>query len=109
MTIDEGLQQLAQLEYPRKVDVVDKVMATVSERPYLRPIHKVQPWQRIVSTTIAAAIVALIVNVIVIRNAQYDEVGIGNMISQVHDYNYYGFSVEQQAVNPIEFLYDDYE
>jgi len=109
MTIDEGLKELARLEYPAKVDVVDKVMAEVSKQPYLRPVRKVQPWQRIVSTSIAAAIVALIVNIVVIRTANYDEDSIGNMISQVNEYDYYGYSVEEQAINPIEFLYDENE
>ncbi len=109
MTIDEGLKELARLEYPKKVDIVDKVMAEVSKKPYLRPVHKVQPWQRIVSTSIAAAIVALIVNIVVIRTAKYDEDSIGNMISQVNEYDYYGYTIEEQAINPIEFLYDENE
>ena len=35
MNIDQTLEQLAHLQYPQQVDVVDRVMAQVSARPYL--------------------------------------------------------------------------
>lgn len=110
MTVDEGLKELARMDYPREVDVVDGVMAEVMKHPYLRPVHRtVQPWQRIVSTTVAAAVVALVVNVVALRMNSYDEAGIGSMISQVHDYEYYGSTIEDGAVNPYEYLYNEYE
>lgn len=106
MTVDEGLKQLAAKDYPGKVDVVEAVMAEVSKHPYLRPVKKtVQPWRRIVSTTVAAAIVAVVVNVVAVRTNKYDEDGIGQMIAQVQDYDYYGSTIEDGAVNPMEYLY----
>lgn len=106
MTVDEGLWQLAAMECPRKVNVVDGVMAEVIKHPYLRPARKsVQPWQRIVSTTLAAAIVAVAVNVAMVRMNSYDEAGIGSMISQVQDYDYYGYTVEDGAIEPLDYLY----
>lgn len=109
MKVDDGLKELAQMEYPRKVNVVDAVMAEVGKHPYLRPVHHVQTWQRIVSTTVAAAIALLIVNVVVVRTQTYDEVGIGAMIAQVQNYDCYGSTIEDGAVNPFEYLYGDYE
>ena len=110
MKVDEGLRELASVgEYPRQVNVVEAVMAEVGKHPYLRPVRQVQPWQRIVSTTVAAAIAALIVNVLVIRTQTYDEAGIGTMIAQVQNYDYYGSTIEDGAVNPFEYLYGDYE
>ena len=106
MTVDEGLKQLAAMEYPRRVDVVQGVMAEVSKRPYLRPVRKVvQPWQRIVSTSVAAAIVAVVVNVVALRTNNYDEAGIGSMIAQVQDYEYYDATIENGAVNPLDYFY----
>ena len=106
MTVDEGLKQLAAMDYPRRVDVVDGVMAEVMKHPYLRPARKpLQAWQRIVSTTVAAAIVAVVVNVLMVRMHNYDEDGIGSMIAQVQDYDYYGYAVEDGAVNPLDYLY----
>lgn len=110
MTIDEELKQMAGMTYPGRVDVVEGVMAEVMKHPYLRPVRRsVQPWQRIVSTTVAAAVVALVVNVIMVRMNSYDEAGIGQMISQVQEYDYYGSTVEDGAVNPYEYLYNEYE
>ena len=110
MTVDESIKELAALRYPGKVDVVESVMAEVSKHPYMRPVRKaVQPWQRIVSTTVAAAIVALVVNVVTVRMHSYDEAGIGSMISQVPNYEYYGSTVEDCAENPIEYFYNEYE
>lgn len=110
MTVDESIKELAALRYQGKVDVVESVMAEVSKHPYMRPVRKaVQPWQRIVSTTVAAAIVALVVNVVTVRMHSYDEAGIGSMISQVHNYEYYGSTVEDCAENPIEYFYNEYE
>lgn len=57
MTTEQQLDELARLEYPKKVDVVDKVMAEVGQKPYLRPVHKPIRWQRI--ATIAAVAVVL--------------------------------------------------
>ena len=106
MTVDEGLKELARQQYPHNVDVVQSVMAQVRMHPYLQPRRQVATWQRIVSATMAAAIVALLVNLVVVNLRSYDEDGIGYMISQVHDYNYYGSSVEE-AVNPIEYIYEE--
>ena len=109
MTVDEGLKELARTNYPGRVDVVQGVMAEVMKHPYLRPVRRVQPWQRIVSTTVAAAIVAVVVNTVAVRMNTYDEAGIGSMISQVQSYEYYGTTIEDGAVNPYDYLYGEYE
>lgn len=106
MTVDEGLKELARQQYPHQVDVVQGVMAQVSQHPYMQPRRQVAVWQRVVSTAVAAAIVALLINVVVVNVRSYDEDDIGYMISQVHDYNYYG-AVEEAADNPIAYIYDE--
>ena len=106
MTVDEGLKELANQQYPHTVDVVQGVMAQVSAHPYLQPRRQVAVWQRVVSATMAAAIAALIVNFVVLNMRSYDEDDISYMISQVHDYNYYN-AVEEAAENPIAYLYEE--
>ena len=106
MTIDEGLKELAAMQYPHQVDVAQAVMAQVRQHPYLQPVRRVQPWQRVVSSSVAAVVVALIASVTVIRIQASNEAGIGSMIAQVQDYGYYG-SVEEAAVNPIEYIYEE--
>ncbi len=106
MTIDEGLNELARQQYPHQVDVVQAVMAQVRQHPYLQPVRRVQTWQRVVSSSVAAVLLALVVSVTVVRIQAYNEAGIGSMIAQVQDYNYYG-SVEEAAMNPIEYIYEE--
>lgn len=105
--IDELLKQLAAEKYPHQVDVVDSVMTQVSIRPYMHPVRRVQSWQRWTSGAVAAVITLLAVNLTVSRIQSNDNEGIGYMIAQVQDYNYYGSAVEEQAVNPIEYLYEE--
>lgn len=109
MTIEQTLEQLAGLEYPKKVDVVDRVMAEVGKKPYLRPAHRNVSWQRI-STVAAAAMVALVlVNVALFHFHSYDNEGMGSMIAQVNDYSSWNTVEDAAAENPIAYLYDDYE
>lgn len=109
MTVEEGLKELASQNYSGRVDVVQGVMAEVNKHPYLQPVRRVQPWQRIVSTTVAAAIVALVVDVVAVRLNSYDEEGIGMMISQVQNYDYYGSTVENAALDPMDYFNEEYE
>ena len=39
MTIDEGLKELAAMQYPHQVDVAQAVMAQVRQHPYLQPVR----------------------------------------------------------------------
>ena len=87
MTIEQQLDELAGLEYPKKVDVVDRVMAEVEQKPYLRPVHRFNHWQRI-GTIAAAAVVALVaVNVVLFNTGSLNNDGTGSMVSQVDDYS----------------------
>lgn len=107
MNIDQTLEQLKQLNYPKQVDVVDKVMAQVSQKPYLRPVQHRPLWTRIVATAAAAAVALLLVNVLSITLRSYDEAGMGNTLAQLNDYGSWG-SVEEVALNPYESLYEEY-
>ena len=106
MTIDEGLQELARQQYPRKVDVVEGVMAQVRQHPYLQHVHRVHTWQRIASSAVAAVLLAIVVSTVVIRVQASNDAGLGSMIAQVQDYGYYGSAVEEPALNPIECIYE---
>ena len=111
MNIEEQLQELSCQTYPRQVDVVDAVMAQVRQHPYLMPSApaantKKVVWRRI-ALTAAAAVAALVVINISFRPS-YDEAQIGDMLAYVSDYDYYS-SVEEMAVNPIEFIYEEEE
>ncbi len=108
MTIEQQLENLSRQTCPKQVDVVDSVMDVVSKKPYLQPVHRNnrQIW-RIVATTVAAAVVALIVNVTVLYTHNYDDEGLGMMMAQVNDYSSYSVmgTVEDAAVDPLEYVY----
>ena len=106
MTIEQQLEQLAQLQYPNKVDVVDSVMAQVSRRPYLRPVHRKVTW-RYISIAAAAAVVALfIVNITIFRPAAYSNEDMGFAIAQFNDYSSWN-TVEEAAANPFDYIYEE--
>lgn len=106
MTIDETLNLMAQQQYPHKVDVVDRVMAQVENKPYLRPVRKHVSWQRLSAVAAAAAVVLVAVNVTVFNLRGYDEDGMGSMIAQLNDYSQWN-TVEEAAVNPYEYLFEE--
>lgn len=106
MTIEETLKQMAGLQYPRQVDVVDRVMAEVSQHPYLQPVKRVVQWGRVSAIAAAAVVALLAVNVAVFQLRDYDEVGIGSAMLTLNDYTMWN-TVEEAAVNPIEYLYEE--
>lgn len=106
MTLEQKLNQLASLQYPHKVDVVDSVMAQVSQRPYMRPVRRTLSW-RYISIAAAAAVVALfIVNITLFRPVNSSNEDMGFAIAQFNDYSSWN-TVEEAAVNPFEFLYEE--
>ena len=108
MTIEQQLENLSRQTCPKQVDVVDSVMEVVSKKPYLQPVHRNrhQAW-RIVATTAAAVVVALIVNVTMLYTHSYDDEGLGLMMAQVNDCSSYPAwnAVEDAAVDPLEYVY----
>lgn len=109
MTIDEGLNELARQRYSHTVDVVEGVMTQVMMHPYLQPVHRVSTRGRWLTSSVAAVIVMAVVGVAAFRIQANNEAGIGSMISQVQDYDYYGTAVEEAALNPIECIYEGQE
>ena len=106
MNIDQTLEQLSQLRCPRQIDVTEGVMSHAMQHPYLRPVHRTPVWRRI-GTIAAAAVVALVViNVTTVYTRSYDDEGLGSMIAQANDYSSWN-TVEELAVNPYEYLYDE--
>ncbi len=108
MTIEEQLKQLAAEQYPGKVDVVDAVMAEVSNHPYLQPaVRKHHINWRLVGSAVAAAIAAVVVvNVAIVNTRSYDEEGMGNMIAQLNDYSSWN-TIEESAVDPYDYFFDE--
>lgn len=95
MTLEQQLDELAGQEYPKNVDVVDRVMAEVEKKPYLRPVHRRVNWQRI-STVAAAAMLALVaVNVIVFNSRSLDNATQGLPVVQEDGWS----TIEEEAVD----------
>ncbi len=105
MNIDQTLEQLARQQYPRQVDVVDRVMAQVEQHPYLQPRRR-PLWQPIGAAAAACAALLLILNVATFRLRSYDEASMGVAIAQANDYASWN-TVEDCAVNPYESLYEE--
>ncbi|MBR4505427.1 MAG: hypothetical protein IKP21_01475 [Bacteroidales bacterium] len=95
MTIEQQLDELSGLEYPKKVDVVDQVMAEVEKKPYLRPVHGRVNWQRISAIAAAAVVVLVAVNVVVFNNLGHDNGSQGIPVAQDNDWN----TIEEEAVD----------
>lgn len=106
MTLEQTLEQLSQQQCPHKVDVVDRVMAQVQQKPYLRPVRRSIGWKQI-SVAAAAAVVALfIVNITIFKPTSLSNEDMGYAISQFNDYSSWN-TVEEAAANPLESLYEE--
>lgn len=107
MNIDQTLEQLAHLQYPKQVDVTDRVMAEVMQRPYLQPVHRAsrQLWTRISAVAAVAVVVLVAVNVTSLFTRSYDEEGLGNTLAQLNDYS--AWTTVEEAANPYEYLYEE--
>ena len=106
MDIEQSLEQIAQMRYPRQVDVVDRVMAQVSAMPPLHRHQSLPLWQRIGAVAAAAVAVLFVVNLSAPYLRSYDEEGLVHMMVQYNDYSAWN-TVEQAAVNPYEYLYEE--
>lgn len=105
MSLDETLKMMGQTTYPKKVDVVDTVMAKVADKPYLRATHKNIRWRYV---SAAAAVIALVVvNVLFVRGRNDNTDDILATIVQVNDFSMWNY-VEDGALNPLEeYLFDE--
>jgi hypothetical protein len=113
MNIDQTLEQLSHLKCPHQVDVTDRVMEQVMQRPYLQPQHspsrslsRGQLIRRIGIVAVAASLALVVVNVTTIYTRSYDEESMGSTIAQLNDYSSWN-TVEEVAVNPYEYLYEE--
>lgn len=107
MNTEQLLQELAGVEYPRQVDVVDAVMAEVRKRPYLMPKRRNVVLRRVGLSVAAAAVAAIIAVPALMPKAGSNE-PMGDMLASVQSYDYYA-AIESAALNPIECLYDEPE
>ena len=105
MNIDQTLEQLAHLQCPRQVDVTDRVMAQVMQRPYLQP-RRHSLWKPVSIMAAAAVALVLVVNVVSLYGRSYDEASMGMTLAQVNDYSSWN-TIEDGALNPIEYMYDE--
>lgn len=106
MNIDQTLAQLSHLQCPQQVDVTDRVMAQVMQRPWLRPVHTGRVWKRISAVAAAATVVLVLLNVTTVYTRSYDNEGLGSMIAQANDYSSWN-TVEEPALNPYEYFYGE--
>lgn len=104
MNIDEQLEQLARMEYPRQVDVVDRVMAQVTTPSVIpMPPHRSL---RLPLSAAAAVAILLAVGLPLLHTHSFDNEGLGNSIAQLNDYNSWN-TIEEVAMNPYEYLYEE--
>ena len=106
MNIDQQLEQLARLQYPKQIDVTDRVMSEVMQHPYMQPVHRRTLWKPFGIAVAAAVAALLVVNVVSLYGRSYDEAGMGNTLAQLNDYSSWN-TVEDAAVNPYEYLYEE--
>lgn len=121
MNIDQTLEQLAHLQYPRQVDVTDRVMERISgqcsvtsdqkaAQPRVIPLttghSRGQLFRRIGIVAVAASLALVVINVATVYTRSYDEEGMGSMIAQLNDYSSWN-TIEEVAVNPYEYLYEE--
>lgn len=108
MTIEQRLDELRKLEYPKQVDIVDAVMNEVSQRPYLQPKHKKAFWQRISAIAAVAAIAIVIINIAIFPPHNYDDEQLGTMIAQVNDYaSYSSWGTIEEAALDQQMYFDE--
>lgn len=105
MTDDTLIQQLREMHYPGKVDVVDSVMEQVAKRPLLAPVpSRSHRWIRAVLTAAACALLAVGVNMVLLQNRQFDSKSIGTCLAEVYDYHSdYGYVSEYGAIPEDEY------
>ena len=108
MTIEQGLEHLAQQTCPRQVDVVDSVMAKISQQPLPQTTHRRQLWLRISYAAAAAVALLLIANVALFQNRNSNEEHLGSMIAQVYDYDSYASwsAIEEAAYDDADYYYN---
>lgn len=108
MTIEQGLEHLAQQTCPQDVDVVDSVMAKISQQPLPQSTHRRQLWQRISYAAAAAVALILIANVALLQNRNSNEEHLGSMIAQVYDYDSYASwsAIEEAAYDDADYYYN---
>ena len=106
MNIEQTLEQLAREGYPHKVDVVERVMAAVEQKPYLRPVRRRVSWRPVGAAVAAAVALVAAVGFVLPLLRTYDEADMSSMIAEANDYSSWG-AVEEAAENPIEFLYEE--
>lgn len=111
MNIDQTLEHLSHLQCPRQVDVTDRVMEQVMQRPYLQPQYPTRKnraplLRRIGIVAVAASLALVVLNVAVVYTRPYDEESMESTIAQLNDYSSWN-TVEEVAVNPYEYLYEE--
>lgn len=117
MNIDQTLEQLARLQYPKQVDVTDRVMEQIGDRSpvvsrrwsligHRSPATNHRPlWTRISAVAAAAVVVLVAVNVTSLYTRSYDVEGMGSTLAQLNDYS--SWTTVEEAANPYEYLYEE--
>ena len=104
MTIEQTLEHVATLQYPRNVDVVDGVMAQVVQHPYLRLSPPATRRWRMAAVAAAAAAV-IVVGAFLLRPSGYSNEDMASAIMQFNDYS--SWTTIEEAANPIADIYEE--
>lgn len=101
MTLDNQLQQLADLRYPRTVDVRQQVMSQIASLP--TPTRHRPLWKPAAALAAAAMVAILLVNIVMINVRHYDLDAMGNTLVALNDYSSWQ-TVEEPAANPYDYF-----
>lgn len=110
MTDEDILQQLRELNYPDKIDVVDAVMAQVRNKPLLVPQPKHVSFQRWAIAVAACFVLAVTVNVSILFLRDFNEPQLSKDIAMVYNYTdaYNSISSDDSYdFGLVEYLYDE--
>ena len=110
MTDEDILQQLRELNYPDKIDVVDAVMAQVRNKPLLVPQPKRVSFQRWAVAVAACFVLAVTVNVSILFLRDFNEPQLSKDIAMVYNYTdaYNSISSDDSYdFGLVEYLYDE--
>ncbi|MBQ9417760.1 MAG: hypothetical protein IJU19_04185 [Bacteroidales bacterium] len=104
MTLDQALNNIARMQYPRQVNVVDGVMSRIATHPKLHPLSAAAHRWRILS---AAAMLALAVGTgiyfLVPKTAS--EEALETMLVQYNDFS--SWNTIEEAANPLADIFDE--
>ncbi|MCQ2294155.1 MAG: hypothetical protein MJZ67_00745 [Bacteroidales bacterium] len=109
MTDDKLIQELKEMHYQGKVDVVDAVMQQVGNKPLLVPATHRITLGKVSIAAAACALIALSINVVALFTRDFNEVQIGSDIAAVYNFHA-GYGEEtgsSYSMGGVEYLFEE--